>query len=201
MSKSRTCSAATTPPGTRCRHRARHRRRTGEFCLCGRIPSSMCLAPVRLDERVNSPSVPSRASSSGTGSTKPSDAERLSGSWRSPRALARSAGEIRRSNRNPSSAEAEPRERFGVAGLHTTELYPGARFTAGPKPATRRRSCGGVAERSNVPVLKTGVGATPPWVRIPPPPPRAAAFEPARRSQKESSRIPVGKFRIWRICG
>ena len=31
---------------------------------------------------------------------------------------------------------------------------------------------GGVTERSNVPVLKTGVGETPPWVRIPPPPPR-----------------------------
>ena len=30
---------------------------------------------------------------------------------------------------------------------------------------------GGVTERLNVPVLKTGEGATLPWVRIPPPPP------------------------------
>ena len=30
---------------------------------------------------------------------------------------------------------------------------------------------GGVAERLNAPVLKTGEGASPPWVRIPPPPP------------------------------
>ena len=29
---------------------------------------------------------------------------------------------------------------------------------------------GGVAERSNAPVLKTGVGESPPGVRIPPPP-------------------------------
>jgi hypothetical protein len=31
---------------------------------------------------------------------------------------------------------------------------------------------GGVAEWFKAPVLKTGVGASPPWVRIPPPPPR-----------------------------
>ena len=31
--------------------------------------------------------------------------------------------------------------------------------------------CGQVAERLNAPVLKTGVGASPPWVRIPPCPP------------------------------
>ena len=33
---------------------------------------------------------------------------------------------------------------------------------------------GGVTERLNVPVLKTGEGATLPWVRIPPPPPLIA---------------------------
>jgi hypothetical protein len=32
---------------------------------------------------------------------------------------------------------------------------------------------GGVAEWSNAPVLKTGVRESVPWVRIPPPPPRA----------------------------
>src|SRR5882762_8481293 len=32
---------------------------------------------------------------------------------------------------------------------------------------------GGVAERSNAAVLKTAVGASSPWVRIPPPPPYA----------------------------
>jgi hypothetical protein len=31
---------------------------------------------------------------------------------------------------------------------------------------------GGVAERLNAPVLKTGKGESPSWVRIPPPPPR-----------------------------
>ena len=30
---------------------------------------------------------------------------------------------------------------------------------------------GGVAERLNAPVLKTGMGESPSWVRIPPPPP------------------------------
>ena len=33
------------------------------------------------------------------------------------------------------------------------------------------QSCGGVAERLNAPVLKTGMGESPSWVRIPPPPP------------------------------
>ena len=192
MSKSRTCSAATTPPGTRCRHRARHRSPTGAPRMLGDHDTL---------EGVNSLSSPSRTNSSEAGSPDRSDAGHVDSSTRRPHAPGRRAEEARRSNRNPSSAEAEPRECFGVAGLHTTELHQDTRFTAGPKPATRRRSCGGVAERSNVPVLKTGVGATPPWVRIPPPPPRAAAFEPARRSQKESSRIPAGKFRIWRICG
>src|SRR5918994_2974197 len=32
-------------------------------------------------------------------------------------------------------------------------------------------TCGGVAERLKAAVLKTAVGASPPWVRIPPPPP------------------------------
>ena len=40
------------------------------------------------------------------------------------------------------------------------------------KPQNRANiQLGGVAERLNAPVLKTGVGASPPWVRIPPPPP------------------------------
>ncbi len=33
------------------------------------------------------------------------------------------------------------------------------------------QSFGGVAERLNAPVLKTGMGESPSWVRIPPPPP------------------------------
>jgi hypothetical protein len=38
-------------------------------------------------------------------------------------------------------------------------------------PADAAPEClGGVAERSNAPVLKTGVRASEPWVRIPPPP-------------------------------
>lgn len=102
------------------------------------------------------------------------------------------AEERRRSGRNQPSAEVEPRERFGVVRLHTSELHQGTRFTAGPKPATRMRSCGGVAERSNVPVLKTGVGATPPWVRIPPPPPRATAFH---AGSSFSERIPSNSRR------
>lgn len=40
---------------------------------------------------------------------------------------------------------------------------------------------GGVAERSNAPVLKTGVPATASWVRIPPPPP-AAPIRPQSRT-------------------
>ena len=36
-----------------------------------------------------------------------------------------------------------------------------------------KRRAGGVAEWFKAPVLKTGVGASPPWVRIPPPPPLA----------------------------
>src|SRR5690606_33094860 len=43
-------------------------------------------------------------------------------------------------------------------------------------PASRAKAChrinaGGVAERFKAPVLKTGVAAMSPWVRIPPPPP------------------------------
>ena len=52
---------------------------------------------------------------------------------------------------------------------------------------------GGVTERSNVPVLKTGVGETPPWVRIPPPPPRIAfnrfRTDQALRNQFEATRF------------
>ena len=37
-------------------------------------------------------------------------------------------------------------------------------------------SIGGVAEWLNAPVLKTDVGESLPWVRIPPPPPLACSF-------------------------
>jgi hypothetical protein len=43
-------------------------------------------------------------------------------------------------------------------------------FQNRPHPA-KPRVVGGVAERFNAPVLKTDVGESPPWVRIPPPPP------------------------------
>lgn len=39
-----------------------------------------------------------------------------------------------------------------------------------PKKLTKTR-LGGMAERFKAPVLKTGVGASSPWVRIPLPPP------------------------------
>ena len=43
---------------------------------------------------------------------------------------------------------------------------------AGKKPELRRKQhVGGMAERFKAPVLKTGVGASSPWVRIPLPPP------------------------------
>ena len=38
-------------------------------------------------------------------------------------------------------------------------------------PSANQQTRGRVAERLNAPVLKTGVGATPPGVRIPPRPP------------------------------
>ena len=44
-------------------------------------------------------------------------------------------------------------------------------LTMSKKPATMFNSCGWVAERFKAPVLKTGVVATLPWVRIPPHPP------------------------------
>ena len=51
----------------------------------------------------------------------------------------------------------------------------GIKFAVAPagKSATRRKflAYGRVAERFKAPVLKTGVGASPPWVRIPPLPP------------------------------
>ncbi len=46
--------------------------------------------------------------------------------------------------------------------------------------------CGGVAEWSNAPVSKTGMGASSSWVRIPPPPPlpHSRAFFPVRGTPK-----------------
>jgi hypothetical protein len=48
---------------------------------------------------------------------------------------------------------------------------------------------GGMAERFKAPVLKTGVGASSPWVRIPlpPPDPAAAVLEPANRLRNASA--------------
>src|SRR5207244_10812221 len=40
---------------------------------------------------------------------------------------------------------------------------------------------GGVPERSNGPVLKTGEGSRPPWVQIPPPPPSTACADLRKR--------------------
>jgi hypothetical protein len=47
------------------------------------------------------------------------------------------------------------------------------RYASGKLPArpNARIASGEVAERLNAPVLKTGVGAIRPWVRIPPSPP------------------------------
>ena len=53
--------------------------------------------------------------------------------------------------------------------------FPG--FTSNTDDVSCRLHCyGGVAEWFKAPVLKTGVGASPPWVRIPPPPPPPIAF-------------------------
>ena len=49
-----------------------------------------------------------------------------------------------------------------------------------------KRLAGGMAERFKAPVLKTGVGASPPWVRIPLPPPLSCS-EPEMR-------LPLGAF-------
>ena len=56
-----------------------------------------------------------------------------------------------------------------------------------------RLPSGGVAEWSNAPVLKTGVGGTPPWVRIPPPPPETSRQTPppVRFRGVSGSRRPV----------
>ena len=56
----------------------------------------------------------------------------------------------------------------------TRRQMPAAKYLhSGAEPIWRRtaRLHGEVAEWSNAPVLKTGVGASPPWVRIPPSPP------------------------------
>src|SRR6266516_4130651 len=46
---------------------------------------------------------------------------------------------------------------------------------------------GGVPERSNGPVLKTGEGSRPPWVQIPPPPPSSACADLEKREGTRST--------------
>ena len=55
-------------------------------------------------------------------------------------------------------------------------------------------SCaGGVAEWTNAPVLKTGEGASPPWVRIPPPPPLLRIGRRCRRPSAGRSASTSGR--------
>jgi hypothetical protein len=61
-------------------------------------------------------------------------------------------------------------ERGGSVDRRTPAPYPQSRH---PDKLDPRRSRGGVAEWSKAPVLKTGARSRGPWVRIPPPPPRA----------------------------
>src|SRR5690606_28623127 len=56
----------------------------------------------------------------------------------------------------------------------------------GRRTALLKQRAGGVAERSIASVLKTDEGASPPWVRIPPPPPLSCS-EPEMR-------LPLGAF-------
>ena len=58
---------------------------------------------------------------------------------------------------------------FGNAAAHSFFNDEGA------ENCTPGSSAGGMAERFKAPVLKTGVGATSPWVKIPLPPPLAPA--------------------------
>src|SRR3954467_1253108 len=56
----------------------------------------------------------------------------------------------------------------------------------------KHRLPGGMAERFKAPVLKTGVGASPPWVRIPLPPPSCFALRATQdwRPTPRRSRMP-----------
>ena len=57
------------------------------------------------------------------------------------------------------------------ADLPKTQRLRGYRIDDPELPPAYSTPVGGVAEWSISPVLKTDVGASPPWVRIPPPPP------------------------------
>ena len=63
----------------------------------------------------------------------------------------------------------------GAEAESATQAQPqdvaGDRASAERGQTASESDTGGVTERSNVPVLKTGVRATGPWVQIPPPPP------------------------------
>ena len=56
-------------------------------------------------------------------------------------------------------------------------------------------SLGGVAERLNAPVLKTGGSARASWVRIPPPPPSSARWSEATAQRRMPSVAPPQKMR------
>src|SRR3712207_2083664 len=62
-------------------------------------------------------------------------------------------------------------------------------LTADPRVAIMPRHRGGVAERPNAPVLKTGVRSRGPRVRIPPPPPFGARVEAAQRPPLSRSSV------------
>jgi hypothetical protein len=56
-------------------------------------------------------------------------------------------------------------------------------------------SPGGVAERLNAPVLKTGVLSRGPWVRIPPPPPKSSQHVVGMRTHGQTDKW------VRRLCG
>ena len=60
---------------------------------------------------------------------------------------------------------------------------------------------GGVAERLNAPVLKTGVPSQGPWVRIPPPPPDSAESVSYPRFNKPIQAARVTDARGFSVLG
>src|SRR5690606_21486389 len=69
-----------------------------------------------------------------------------------------------------------------------------ARVRPRPEPAKPPPPDGRVAERFKAPVLKTGVGESLPWVRIPPLPPNTADCPLRRDITADGCEIPSRRF-------
>jgi len=87
---------------------------------------------------------------------------------------------------SPRAESAEvPDWRYSPTSRTFPPLHPIAQLDVAPHQRYQTFHRGGVSERFKEPVLKTGVGASPPWVRIPPPPPVLEGFSAFAEAKAE----------------